>query len=130
MNSFNFEKLYLVGNHLKSHSKAEEYQRSAITRYYYSIFHPVKEYYEKSFRKILSSQNSHGTLITELENSPFEEEQKLGEMMRILRNNRNRADYSKKTINKNLAKNSKKKTDDTKSQLNMLIKHPLRPMKN
>jgi hypothetical protein len=46
--------------------------------------------------------------IKELENSPFEEENKLGEDMRILRNYRNEADYDKKRIRKNETKKYKK----------------------
>lgn len=63
MSKFDWKELYEVGNHLKDYSKKEAYQRSAIGRYYYSSFGPVKEYYEKSFRRILSSENAHTKLI-------------------------------------------------------------------
>ena len=116
--SFDFKKYYDVGTHLKNHSNAEEYQRSSISRYYYSVFHPLKDYYEKSFRRVLSSQDSHKKLIEELENSLFKEERILGENMRNLRNNR-----------KIKVKDSKDKADEILSQLNYLIKHPLRMIK-
>jgi hypothetical protein len=61
--NFDFKKYYNVGTHLKDYSSKEEYQRSSISRYYYSVYHPVKDYYEKSFRKILSSQDSHSKLL-------------------------------------------------------------------
>lgn len=127
--SFDFKKYYKVGTHLKNHSSNEEYQRSSISRYYYSVFHPLKEYYEKSFRRVLSSKDSHKRLIEELENSPFKEEKILGEKMRTLRNNRNYADYNKKELRKSKVRDSKDKTDEILSQLDYLIKHPLRIMK-
>lgn len=127
--SFDFKKFYDVGTHLKDYPSAEEYQRSSISRYYYSVFHPLKEYYENSFRRVLSSQDSHKTLIEELENSPFKEEKILGEKMRNLRNNRNYADYNKKELRKIKVRDSKDKADEILSQLNYLIKHPLRIMK-
>lgn len=130
MSSFNFEKLYDVGNHLIDFSHEEEYQHSSMTQYYYSAFHSAKEYYEQSFRKHLSTNDIHSTLIKELENSPFKEEKELGEKLRILRNNRNHADYYKRSISKNKAKNSKNKAKEIFSLLTYLKKHPLRLMKN
>ena len=127
--SFDFKKYYDVGTHLKNHSNDEEYQRSSISRYYYSVFHPLKDYYEKSFRRVLSSQDSHKKLIEELENSLFKEEKILGEKMRNLRNNRNYADYNKNELRKIKVKDSKDKADEILSQLNYLIKHPLRRIK-
>ena len=124
--SFDFKKYYNVGTHLKDYSSKEEYQRSSISRYYYSVYHQVKDYYEKSFRKALPSKDSHARLIKELEDSPFEEENKLGEDMRILRNNRNEADYDKKELRKTKLKNTKNKTDKVLVQLDNLIKNPLR----
>lgn len=127
--NFDFEKFYDVGTHLQNHSKKEEFQRSSISRYYYFVFHALKEYYEKSFRKTLSSNDSHSKLINELENSPFEEENKLGEKMRYLRNNRNYADYNKKELGNTHVADSKDTTDEIILQLNYLIKHPLRIIK-
>lgn len=126
--SFDFKKYYNVGNHLKDYSSKEEYQRSSISRYYYSVYHPIKDYYEKSFRKVLPSNDAHARLIKELENSPFEEENKLGENLRILRNNRNESDYDKKELGKLKLKNTKNKTDKILLQLDKLIKNPLRLM--
>lgn len=129
MSSFNFEKFYDVGNHLRSYSNSEEYQRSSATRYYYSVFNSVKDYYETSFRKHLPSTDSHGTLIRELENSPFRKENELGEKLRILRNNRNHADYFKRKFRLNKVNSSKKKSEEVFSLLGQLSKNPLRLMK-
>ena len=114
---------------LKNSTTLEEYQRSSISRYYYYVFHAIKEYYENSFRKTLSSDDSHSKLINELENSPFEEENILGEKMRYLRNNRNYADYNKKELGSTHVADSKDTTDEIILQLNYLIKHPLRIIK-
>ena len=127
--AFDFNRFYEVGTHLKNHSKEEAYQRSSISRYYYSIFHPVKEYYEKSFRKSLPSDDIHSKLIEALESSPFEEENQLGDKLRNLRNNRNHADYRKGNLRKIQVKDSKDKTDEILSLLDYLIKNPLRIMK-
>ena len=127
--SFDFNNFYKVGTHLKNHSADEAYQRSAISRYYYSIFHPVKNYYEKSFRTTLSSDNIHSNLINALEKSPFKEENILGNKLRNLRNNRNHADYRDGKLRKTQVEDSKDKADEILSLLNYLIKNPLRIMK-
>ena len=127
--SFDFKKYYDVGNHLMNYSTKEEYQRSSISRYYYSVYHPVKDYYEKSFRKMLPSNNSHSKLIKELESSPYDEENRLGEHLRILRNTRNMADYDKKALRENNLRSAKDKADNALSLLDKLIKNPLRLMK-
>ena len=128
MTPFDWKEFYDVGDHLAKHSKKESYQRSAIGRYYYSCFGPVKNYYEKSFRKTLSSNDSHSTLIRILTNSPFLEEQKLGKKLEDLRDNRNFADYRHGKLRKNLVKDSKKDAEEIFLMLDRLYKNPLRLM--
>lgn len=130
MSNFNWEKFYDVGNHLNSYSKQEAYQRSAIGRYYYSCFGPVKDYYEKSFRKILSSEAAHSTLINVLTHSPFVEEQELGDKLDDLRKNRNYADYNSKKISETICIQSKKYAEEIFLMLDELYRNPLRSMKN
>lgn len=131
MNHFEWEKFYGVGNHLNNYSKEEAYQRSAIGRYYYSCFGPVKDYYEKSFRKTLSTiDDPHRTLINILKQSPFVEEQELGDKLEDLRNNRNYADYTSKKINKTITSQSKKCAEEIFLILDKLYANPLRLMKN
>ena len=89
----------------------------------------IIEYYEKAFRRILPSKNAHNTLINELENSPFIEEQKLGKKLRNLRKLRNHADYNSKS--KNLpVKKSKKDVEKIFSILEDLKNNPIRIMLN
>lgn len=129
MSTFDWEKNKEVGMHLKKYSSKEEYQRSAISRFYYSCFGPSKDYYEKSFRRTLSSKDTHKTLINELKSSPFIEEQKLGTNLKNLRTLRNNADYNKKS-QKFPTNLSKRKVDEIFSMLDYLKKSPLRLMRN
>ena len=46
MISFDWEKFYDVGDCLRNISEREEYQRTAVGRYYYAAFGLVKNYYE------------------------------------------------------------------------------------
>ncbi|WP_298524173.1 HEPN domain-containing protein [uncultured Methanobrevibacter sp.] len=130
MASFKFDKYYNVAKHLQDHSTDEEYQRSSISRYYYSVFHPAKQYYEDSFRRTLPSDHAHTILIDALENSPFEKEKELGEKLKILKRNRVHADYRKSELRDNQLKTSKKKAEEIFILLDELIKHPVRLMKN
>ena len=128
MNTFDWNKNSNVGIHLMNYSSKEEYQRSSISRFYYSCFGPSKEYYEKAFRKILSTKDAHKTLIDELKNSPFFEEQQLGKKLKKLRKQRNRADYNKKSRNFSVEK-SKRTVEDIFDILNDLKIHPVRIIK-
>lgn len=125
MTVFDWKDFYDVGNHLKIYSKQEAYQRSAICRYYYSCFGPVKNYYEKSFRKTLFSKNAHTKLIDTLKKSPFIEEQKLGKKLDELRKNRNFADYRLGKLSKNLVLDSKMYAEEIFQILDNLYKSPL-----
>lgn len=129
MTIFDWKDFYTVGNHLNHYSKEESYQRSAIGRYYYSCFGSVKKYYEKSFRKILSSKDTHITLIKNLKNSPFTEEQSLGSKLSDLRKNRNFADYNQKELRKNFVSDSKKDAEEIFKMLDKLHNNPLRLQK-
>lgn len=128
MSTFDWKKNNNVGIHLMNYSSKEEYQRSSISRFYYSCFGPSKEYYEKSFRKILPTRDAHKTLINELTNSPFIEEHKLAKNLKKLRMQRNRADYNNKS-QKFEAKKSKKIVDDIFQILTGLKNNPVRIIK-
>jgi hypothetical protein len=128
MTAFDWKRNRDVGVHLMKYSTKEEYQRSSISRFYYSCFGPTKEYYENAFRKILSTKDAHKTLINELKNFPFLEEQRLGKKLKKLRTQRNRADYNKKSQNFSVEK-SKRTVEDIFSILSDLKKHPVRIMK-
>ena len=51
MISFDWRRFYDVGFCMKNISKKEEFQRSAVGRYYYAAFGTVKNYYEKNYEK-------------------------------------------------------------------------------
>lgn len=129
MSYFDWKKNKDVGNHLMKYSSKEEYQRSAVNRFYYSCFGPVKEYYEKAFRKTLPSKDAHQTLINSLKNSPFVEEVQLGKRLKNLRNQRNTADYITKSQKFSL-KQSKRNVEKIHSILDKLKKNLVRIMKN
>ena len=128
MSAFDWKKNKDVGSHLMRYSSKEEYQRSSISRFYYSCFGPSKEYYESSFRRTLSTRDAHKTLIMTLNNSPFIEEQKLGKKLKKLRAQRNQADYNKKSQNFSAFK-SKQIVEDIFSILKDLKNHPVRIIK-
>ncbi len=99
--TFNWANFYDVGNCMKDISKKEEYQRSAVGRYYYAAFGQVKKYFEEKHHISIPSNNSHSFLINELENS-FGDEKTLGEYLRKIRRFRNYADYDNKFYVKNV----------------------------
>ena len=61
--TFDWSKFYDVGKCMKNISEREEYQRSAVGRYYYAAFGLVKNYYENKYNKIVPSNDSHSFLI-------------------------------------------------------------------
>ena len=82
--TFTWDKFYDVGNCMKNISKKEEYQRSAVGRFYYAAFGLVKNYYEDKYQKTVPSNGSHSFLINELEKS-YGDEKALGENLRKIR---------------------------------------------
>ena len=66
MISFDWEKFYDVGDCLRNISEREEYQRSAVGRYYYAAFGLVKNYYEETHHKKVPSNEGHSFLIENL----------------------------------------------------------------
>lgn len=86
---------------MKNISKKEEYQRSAVGRFYYAAFGLVKNYYEDKYQKTVPSNCSHSFLINELEKS-YGDEKALGENLRKIRRFRNYADYDSKFYMKNV----------------------------
>lgn len=98
--TFTWDKFYDVGRCMKNISKKEEYQRSAVGRFYYAAFGLVKNYYEDKYQKTVPSNCSHSFLINELEKS-YGDEKALCENLRKIRRFRNYADYDSKFYMKN-----------------------------
>ena len=99
--TFDWNKFHDVGNCMKNISEREEYQRSAVGRFYYAVFGLVKNYYEEKYQKTVPSNDSHSFLINELEKS-YGDERALGEKLRKIRRFRNFADYNNKFYLKNV----------------------------
>ena len=81
---------------MKNISKKEEYQRSAVGRFYYAAFGLVKNYYEENHHQKVPSNGAHSFLIKNLKKSNFKEEVDLGTNLEKLREYRNHADYRNK----------------------------------
>ena len=75
--AFNWGKFYDVGICLRSISEEEEYQRSAVGRYYYAAFGLVKNYYEETHHQKVPSNEGHSFLINSLKNSNFKDRKRL-----------------------------------------------------
>lgn len=90
--SFDWKEFQEVGDNLKKTS-SEAYQRSAVSRYYYSCYTPVKEYFETVIHVIGTDENSHKAIIEGLCESNDAKENELGDALSNLRRYRNNADY-------------------------------------
>ena len=88
---FKWKKLHDVGVHLEDQSLEEEYQRSAIGRYYYSCYAPVKKHFAKKYEP--HTKKTHRLLIQELNIKGNSVEKKISKNLNQLRNYRNNADY-------------------------------------
>ena len=126
---FNWKTLCEVGILLSNYSNKEQYERSAISRFYYACYNLSKDYYENTHHTLLSSfglLSTHQILINKLEDSAYDEERELGGYLRILRDYRNNADYDKKFHNKNLH-TSKKVSKEIIQLLDKLYNNPVVP---
>ena len=82
--TFNWGEFYDVGVCMSNISKREEYQRSAVGRYYYAAFGLVKDYFEEKHHIKVPLNNAHSFLIKELEKS-YGDEKSLGGNLRKMR---------------------------------------------
>ena len=107
---FDWKEFHDVGDHLKKYPQ-EAYQRSAVGRYYYSCYAPVRKYFEAVFRVIRSDENPHQTIIEELQKANDEKDNELGRYMSNLRSYRNNADYHNSFRRNNVLKAEKTSKD-------------------
>ncbi len=124
MIDFDWKKFYYVGLHLMDYSDNEEYQRSAIGRFYYACFGIAKQYFEDTREHVLPSVNSHSILIKEFEKSNFRIERQLGQYLRHIRRYRNNSDYDLRFRPSNVRK-SKNIATAVFAIFTKLDKHPL-----
>lgn len=116
---FDWKEFYDVGVHLEEHSSEEAYQRSAVSRYYYSCYHLVKNYFERKFHYLGRPEHPHKTLIERLKFYGDEDENDLADALSQLRVYRTHADY-KPNFRKNTLRKAKKTTKDIFSLLQSL----------
>ena len=91
---FDWRRFYDVGFCIKNISKKEEFQRSAVGRYYYAAFGTVKDYYEEKHETNIPSKDSHQILINNLKKSKNKNEREIGKKLKKFRRIRNFADYN------------------------------------
>ena len=91
---FDWKRFYDVGFCLKNISGKEEFQRSAVGRYYYGAFGTVKNYYEEKHNIKIPSKDSHQILINNLKKSKIKNEREIGKKLKKFRRIRNFADYN------------------------------------
>ena len=90
---FNWEKFWNVGGHLKDFSEEEEYQRSAVGRYYYACYLKAREAYNRKNNFRIGRRISHQGLIKKFKESNNETEKKIGKYLEELLRFGKNADY-------------------------------------
>lgn len=90
---FDWTKLWDVGEHLKDFSREEEYQRSAVGRYYYSCYLLARDFYNKKSNREIGEKICHQCLIDKFKNSENKTERIIGEYLEELFDYRKTADY-------------------------------------
>lgn len=90
---FKWIKFWHVGEHLRMFSNNEEYQRTAVGRYYYPCYLIARDIYNNTKGRKSYSKISHKSLIRHFTNSESEEDQNIGLRLKELRKIRNNADY-------------------------------------
>lgn len=124
---FDWSKFSIVANELSSKND-EEYLRSAIGRYYYSIFNQSRDYLTDILKEYeyANIDNPHAEIRDRFLNSKNELENEIGESLLFLRKLRNKADYNKYDSSKFFLKNinkAKKEYNDANEYLDKLIKN-------
>lgn len=118
--NFDGKKFLKVGYHLENYSKEEEYQRSAIGRYYYASFLIARNFYERSLNKKLPRFEAHKKLINYFKFSKIEDKKEIGKKLEILRTSRNDADYINIDINEEDVENSRITSEEIISSIENL----------
>lgn len=90
---FDWEKFWNVGEHLMNYREEEEYQRSAVGRYYYACYLKARELYNKKNNFWIGKSIGHQKLIDEFKGSNNETERKIGQYLAELKKFRTNADY-------------------------------------
>ncbi|MBR5504294.1 MAG: hypothetical protein IKV87_07630 [Methanobrevibacter sp.] len=116
---FNWERFIDVAEHLRKFSKREEYQRTAVGRYYYACFLEARDYYKLKTKKNLGRFSAHTRLFEYFQDSDNSIEKNIGEKLEELHNMRKNADYDAE-FNKKHKLNSKKVAKEILDNLKIL----------
>lgn len=109
--AFDWEKLSDVGFYLLDYSEDEEFQRSAVNRFYYAAFNLCKKYFENKYF-VIGHINVHKNLIENLKKQNDFKDRNLGKKLQSLRRFRVSADYHNNRFNQNNTKKSIKLLED------------------
>lgn len=126
MSKIIWEKFFTLAEEL-SKTNEEEYLRSAISRYYYSLFNLCRFYLVNVMNEYEfdSKNNIHTKIIKRMINSNDYNEFEIGKNLKYLRNRRNNADYDLKfkCTNENIS-NISDITNNSIDIINSLILNP------
>ncbi len=101
---FNWEKFLDVAEHLRKYSDKEEFQRSAVGRYYYACYLEARDIYNELIGVPKGTKIEHWRLIKELRKSRNNSLKEIGNQLKKLFEYRKNADYDENFIHQNLEK--------------------------
>ena len=104
---------------MKEFSKKEEYQRSAVGRYYYACYLIARDIYNKKKNRKPGEKIPHTFLIDHFKNSSNKTEKNIGESLDELFDYRKKADYDLKFDLKKV-KTAKKLSEELLESFKML----------
>lgn len=108
---FDWERFMDVAEHLRNYSNREEYQRTAVGRYYYACFLKAREIYYDFTGTAKGTKISHNDLIRKYQGSKNKYAKLIGNNLEVLFKNRKNADYDKEFDFNGLAKNKELSND-------------------
>ena len=102
MSNFEWSDFFKVGKKLKNGDEASK--RTAISRFYYAAFGSSREYLTEVLNEsqYLSRKDIHSKVLKRFQESLYPDENSIHPLLLKLRSERNKADYSKLYVPKNI----------------------------